>query len=264
MIENALLPDVYDNATMALEAARPVAISPQAMAADRSPASFWSHEINLADVPEMSRASLRKILNSGAIIGAVKRDPARQQQYFLRGELIEFLNDAAMRAFAGVEGGSSLAQLRKVIAAALRPEVSRHVATVLGYLHPSTAEPGFSSQIIMSEVMPEDGEVVRQCLNAASTCDAIKCISSEGENDRVLIGKDFYRVLIAMSQGLAEKAEAPLHGQLPATKTKAVKHQAVASEPAQAKPQAKPTEPAPGKRSSRAKVLISDDTSKFD
>lgn len=278
VIENALLPDIYDNATLALESIRPVAPS------QTQPDLEWSHEIHLSDTVETSVATITKILNSASVIGAAKADPRDPQHFLLRGELIEFLNNAAMRAYGQGEDSFSRASLRKVIATALRPDIHQNISTVLRYLKPFTEEPGFSSQISMSDVLPEDMAVVRRCLNAAATRDAIKCVDQKSDAEHFLIAKNLYRVLIAMSDGIrgsggreqaspaVVKIVKPVRRRPPrkdpqdksrtASDTKS--RQKANPKTEQPSAAAKPVEPAPTATSTKVKALIRDDTIKFD
>ncbi len=220
IVANTLQPDPHENAMAVLELAQPIA--------DGEHPEFgrgWTHEINLDAVSQMAKLStLRRILNAGSTIGAVKRDPAHAQHYALRGELIEFLNGAAAHhatAAAAHNANGDLPELKTFIKTSLGADVYRHADTVLKYLHPTSEKPGFSSQVIMHEIKRDDLDVVRQCLNAASVLDAIDCIGAKGKPKRVLVSKDLYRVLLSLAADFAPTQQAApqqiVMGQPPAT-----------------------------------------------
>lgn len=196
MIESALLPNIFENATHALETIKPAA-HPAASGSD------WTHELDLADPRVTSRGRLRKILNAGVAVGAVLRDPARSEHYLLRSEFIEFLHDAARRAFEEDDKNAGLCELKDIVGIALRPDPSSQARTILNYLHPTAEKDGYSSKLILSEVAEKDREIVRLCLNAAATLNCVCCPDPEKDGDRFLIHKDLYRVL---ALALAEPA----------------------------------------------------------
>ncbi|MGI9385176.1 MAG: hypothetical protein ACR2PO_18640, partial [Methyloligellaceae bacterium] len=204
MIESALLPNVFDNATSALEAIRPVADP-----ASSGPGPDWTHELDLDDPRTASQGSLRKILNAGVAVHAVQRDATRPELYFLRSDFIEFLHDAARQAFASDQRFAGLSELKEIVAIALRPDAGTHAGIVLNYLRPSSEKDGYSSQLIMTEVSAQHAEMVRRCLNAAATLNCVHCVGAESNCDRFLIHKDLYRVLALMSSELPPMLEGP-------------------------------------------------------
>ncbi|MCG8562250.1 MAG: hypothetical protein MI824_20825 [Hyphomicrobiales bacterium] len=194
MIESALLPNVFENATAALETIKPVAGS-----ATPNPGADWTHELDLGDARIASPGRLRKILNAGVAVRAVQRDATRPEHYLLRSDFIAFLHNAAQRAFTSDRKNSDLSELKEIVGIALRPSADAHAGIVLNYLHPSSQKDGFSSQLILSEVAAKDLAIVRRCLNAASTLSCVHCDGPESDCDRYLLHKDLYRVLAQMT-----------------------------------------------------------------
>ena len=192
MIESALLPNVFENATAALETIKPVARS-------ASSGSDWTHELDLGDARIASPGRLRKILNAGVAVRAVQRDATRPEHYLLRSDFVEFLHDAARRAFVSDQKNAGLSELKEIVAIALRPDADTHAGIILNYLKPSSQKDGFSSQLILSEVAAKDLGIVKRCLNAASTLNCVHCDGPENDCDRYLLHKDLYRVLAQMT-----------------------------------------------------------------
>jgi len=204
MIEGALLPNVFENATFALETIKPVA--------DRKYSNSdpnWTHEINLDDTGIVSKGSLQKLLNAGVTIRAVKRDATRPEHYFLRSVFIELLNDAARRAFISDQGNAGFSKLEEIVTVARRPDLALFTGTIWKYLHPSSERDGYLSQLIMSEVRKEDVEQVSRFLDAVATLNCVYCAGPQGESDRILIPEDLHRALSLMSAG-----RPPVRGEL--------------------------------------------------
>ena len=185
MVQGALLPNVFDNATSALEALKPVAKT-----ADTSPNPDWTHEINLNDSETASQGSLRKTLNAGVAARVVRCDATRPDKYLLKPEFIGLLCDAAREAYESSQGNAKFSDL------------ALHAGTVLQYMQPSSESDGYSFQLVMSDVEAEDVETVRNCLNAVAPLNCVHSAGPESESVRYLIHKDLYRVLTLMSDGL--------------------------------------------------------------
>ncbi len=195
MIENALLPDVYANATLALQEIKPVRDS--SLEGDQS---VWTHELDLHARPHVADEALRKLVNAGAIIGSVKRASNHMEKYYIRGELIEALSDMAMHAFEGGYEVSQMGDLKRAVLKSLGPDAASNAQIVLPYLRPSTSKSGFSSMLKLSDVRGEDEAIMRQCLNAASTFDAIEVVGNRETPDHILIGKEFYKILAELTE----------------------------------------------------------------
>ncbi|MBU2533407.1 MAG: hypothetical protein KKB37_11745, partial [Alphaproteobacteria bacterium] len=194
VIENALLPDKFENATHALEAIQPVTgVTPPALGPG------WTHEAIVLENEITAKLRLLKVLNAGATIGAVRRDEAYPARYFIRSELLEFLNQIAKSAFEKDKDKVKLAELRKILTVALQPYVSDHADIVLGYMHPISEKSDFTSEIFISEVAAGDKPIVQRSLNAGSTLEYVQRDNRKEERDRFYIHRDFYRVLATIS-----------------------------------------------------------------
>lgn len=201
VVENALLPDKFENAMHAIEAIQPVSgMVPHTLG------HGWTHETVVAESEVGSKVRVLKVLNAGATIGAVRRDETFPARYFIRGELVEFLNVVAKNAFEGDKDKVRLAELRKIVTVALQPYVSDHADIVLGHMHPISDKNGFSSEIFMQDVPADDVPIVQRSLNAGSTLDYVQRDDRKEERDRFYVHKEFYRTLATIS------AEHPKYG----------------------------------------------------
>ncbi len=201
VVQNALLPDKFENAMHAIEAIQPISgMAP----AELGPG--WSHETVVPESEVGSRLRVLKVLNAGATIGAVRRDETFPARYFIRGELVEFLNQVAKSAFESDKDKVKLAELRKIVTVALQPYVSDHADIVLGHMHPISDKNGFSSEIFMQDVPADDVPIVQRSLNAGSTLDYVQRDDRKEERDRFYVHKEFYRTLAMIS------AEHPKYG----------------------------------------------------
>ena len=157
IIENALLPDTFDNARATLNAMRPIT---------KRPAS-WPRCARSCSSPHTERQVL-DVLNAGATIGAVDYDEAAGH-YLVRAELYEFLAIVAKRSFEADKANVDLAELEKLVGVALLPDINRNAETVLHYMHPIDEDRGFTAEINLAEVEPDHKRTVRSTLNAAAT-----------------------------------------------------------------------------------------------
>ena len=194
VIENALLPDKFENATLALEAMQPASSQiPQGLGPG------WTHEVMMADSDVGTRARVLKVLNAGATIGAVRRDEDVSARYFVRSELPEFLNQVAKNAFESDKEKVRLAELRKIVTVALQPYVSDHADIILDHMHPISDRSGFSSEVFMRDVPGDDVPIVQRALNAGATLDYVQRDARKDEHDRFYVHKQFYRTLATLS-----------------------------------------------------------------
>ena len=201
VVENSLLPDKFENAMFALDAIQPVSgMVPAALG------HGWTHEAVIPDFEMANKLRVLKVLNAGATIGAVRRDETYAARYFIRSELLEFLNQIAKTAFENDKDKVRLSELRKIVTVALQPYVSDHADIVLGHMHPISDRSGFSSEIYMKEVPADHAPIVKRALNAGSTLEYVQRDKRKEEADRFYIHKDFYRSLAMIS------AENPKHG----------------------------------------------------
>ena len=188
VIDTALLPHTYENAQAVLNAMRPMA-----------PDGGFTQRIAVRDDDPHAR-DLHRVLNAGATIGAVRH--VAGETYDLRSELFEYISQVAKKAFAADKSHVALADLERIVAVALLPDVKDNVETVLRYVHPIedrkildkvTAEKrrDFTAEIQLDEVDKGDKRTVRNALNAGATADATHRVS----NTQYLISRDFYKTL---------------------------------------------------------------------
>ena len=229
VVANALLPHTFDNASIALEAIHPASQNPP-----REFGEGWTHEALLPDKSDATRSMVQKVLNAGATIGAVRRDPAQLDRYFVRSELLEFLNQVSKTAFEADKDRVKVAELKKIVSVALQPYVSDHADIVLGHLHPVAGHGELTSQVRMSDLDEDDSALVTRALNAGATLDYVVPDDSGAEAGQAIYfaHSQFYRTLALLS------AEYPKVGKRLrlATARKAVASEPRAEEEAQAQP----------------------------
>jgi hypothetical protein len=188
VIDTALLPHTYENARLMLNAMRPMA--------ERE--GFTQRVI--VDEHDPQAPELHRVLNAGATIGAVR--DVGGNSYELRSELFEYLSLVAKKAFATDKTHVALADLERIVAVALLPEVKENVETVLHYVHPIQDRSllgkmglkerhDFTAEIKLDEVHRDHKTVVRNALNAGATMEHVQRAS----NSHYLISRDFYKTL---------------------------------------------------------------------
>jgi hypothetical protein len=191
VIDTALLPHTYENARAMLNAMRPMA-----------PCEGFTQRVTLRE-DDPHAADLNRLLNAGATIGAVRHVEANT--YELRSELFEYLSLVAKKSFGADKSHVVLAELERIMAVSLLPNVRENVETVLRYVHPiedrsrfldKLGRPGargdFTAEIRLDEVVDRgDKKVVRNALNAGATLEAVE----RANNNHYLISRDFYKAL---------------------------------------------------------------------
>jgi hypothetical protein len=189
VIDTALLPHTYENARLMLNAMRPMA-----------PRDGFTQRVTLRhDDPHAP--DLNRLLNAGATIGAVRHVEANV--YELRSELFEYLSLAAKKSYGADKSYVVLAELERIMAVSLLPNVRENVETVLRYVHPIEDRAGaldkvgrqerseFTAEIRLDEVERNDKKVVRNALNAGATLQAVE----RANNNHYFISRDFYKAL---------------------------------------------------------------------
>ena len=189
VIDTALLPHTYENAQAVLNAMRPMA-----------PDGGFTQRIAVRDDDPHAR-DLHRVLNAGATIGAVRH--VAEETYELRSELFEYISQVAKKAFAADKTHVALADLERIVAVALLPDVKDNVETVLKYVHPIEDRPtflekvgvkerhDFTAEIDLGEVDRSDKKVVRNALNAGASMEAVQRVN----NSHYFISRDFYQTL---------------------------------------------------------------------
>jgi hypothetical protein len=189
VIDTALLPHTYENARLMLNAMRPMAARE----------GFTQRVTVREDDPHAP--DLHRMLNAGASIGAVRHVDGHL--YELRSELFEYLSLVSKKSFGTDKTQVTLAELERIMAVSLLPNVRDNVETVLHYVHPIEDRPAFlaklglkerpefTAEIRLDEVDRNDKKVVRNALNAGATVDAVQRAS----NSHYFISRDFYKTL---------------------------------------------------------------------
>lgn len=181
IIENALLPDTFDTARLTLQALRPITNADGFMA-----------EVRPDRLDPHSAERVLAVLNAGATIHAVEYD-ASEDRYLIRAELFEFLSSTSKKAFEASEHHATLAELEKILAVSLLPDIATNVDTVLAYIHPITEKHGFTAEVRLSEVDDAHRRVVRNLLNAGAVHQRVQRAGDTG--DHYFIHRDLYKTL---------------------------------------------------------------------
>ncbi len=188
IVENALLPNKYENADALLTALRPI-----------TPTGGFTHEVLVPYDETPNSARLVKILNAAAAIGGVAHDEYRKERYLVRPELFEFVSSVAKKSFEADDDHARVAELKHVVTVSLQPHVGDHAQVMLGHCHPITEQNGFSSEVIMPEVPEHDRAIVRNVLNAGSTLQYVSRDERQGETGRYYIHSQLYKTLALIS-----------------------------------------------------------------
>lgn len=182
IIENALLPDKFDNARLALSSMRPITNIEGFMA-----------EVRVDGLDPHARERVLSVLNAGSTIHAVAYD-GTLDRYLVRSELFEFLSVVSKKAFEDSDHHINQAELEKIIGVALLPDISKNVDTVLQHMHPITEDTEFTAEMKLGE-LDSDAEkrVVRNVLNAGATLDSVRRVGNDASH--YLVHKDLYKTL---------------------------------------------------------------------
>lgn len=214
IINNALLPQPYTNARIAIDA----------MHADTSRPPY-THMVDLRELDPERQGIVRRVLGAGASIDAVHRDEANSARYFVRRELHEYLSIAGTRAFEksgeiikeDVRDQEKLAQLEKDISVALIPQaqpgeppqdlnaaIAHGAQLVLDHLHPydDPDDTGYRSELRLEEFEhASHRKTARRALTAGSNMKLVrKAIYDVAPNvppieGRYVLHTDFVKVL---------------------------------------------------------------------
>ncbi len=208
IIENALLPDKFDNAQLVLEALHPI-----------TPVGGYTGEVLVPLDHTNSRGRILKVLNAGAAIGAVVRDPNRTERYLVRPELFQFLSVVAKRAYEKDEENVRRGDLERIVTELLLPRVGEAVETVMDHLHPIDERNGFMARVNLDEIHEEHRRPVRNALNAGATLKLVQHAGKEFPSTYFIHG-DMYRtlsrirarMLMTTAQASLQIGHEPLHG----------------------------------------------------
>ncbi|MEZ5843025.1 MAG: hypothetical protein R3D27_04755 [Hyphomicrobiaceae bacterium] len=211
IVENALLPDKFENAMLTLEA-----IHPMSGADQRRMGHGWTHEVVLPATHSAHRGRVLKVLNAGAVIGAVERDEHRADRYLVRSELFEFLATVAKKAFEADKDRARLAELKKLLVVSLAPDPGHYADVVLSHLHPITPFEDFTQEIRLAEITDyAERYIVQQALNAGSSVGYVSRLKGEQQPSSTFLTKSaFYRTLAIISADYPRTGHSRAHVQL--------------------------------------------------
>lgn len=181
IIENALLPDKFENARIALQSMRPIT----------NLAGFMA-EVRIDRLDAVAADKVLPVLNAGATIHAVEHDEIGDR-YLVRSELFEFLSIVAKKAFEADKKNADAAELEKIVTVALLPRVGENAETVLHYIHPIGEDRGFTGEVRLGEVAGEHMRVVRSTLNAGATLERVQRVGNDAAH--YYVHKDLYKTL---------------------------------------------------------------------
>jgi hypothetical protein len=206
IIDTALLPHTFDNARTVLAAMRPMT--------QRD--GYMARVIVHDDDPHA--VDIRRVLNAGTTIGAVRHVDGEDRVYEVRAELFEYLSSVTKRAFDANREHAMLAELERTVTVALLPaeKVHTNAEMILGHLHPVHFPPtmlerfggqkdhGFMAELKLSEVAAEHTRTVRNALNAGATLHRVQRV---GDNPHhYYIHGDFYKTLVRIRARLLSTA----------------------------------------------------------
>lgn len=181
IIENALLPEIYENARLTLHAMRPITNVDGFMAEVR-PETLSPHTAD----------RVLTVLNAGASISAVARDEAANR-FLIRSELFEYLSTTAKKAYHQSATHADEVELEKTVSVALLPRISENAETVLHYMHPINEDKGYTAEILLNEVDEIDRRIVRNVLNAGATLQAVYRVTNDPPH--YWIHRDLYKAI---------------------------------------------------------------------
>ena len=181
IIDTSLLPHKLETARLVLGAMQPI-----------TPDEGFIAEMLIHD-DDPHAADLRRVMNAGATIGAVRQPYLGHPQYEIRAELFEYLSIVAKREFEADKQQVAMADMERVISVALLPDIGANAEIVLSHLNPIREEKGFMAEVRMAEVPAGDMRIVRNVLNAGTTFDRVQRADGAGTN--YFVHGDFYRIL---------------------------------------------------------------------
>ncbi len=181
IIENSLLPDTFETARLTLQSLRPIT----------NDAGFMA-EVRPERLDPQSAERVIGVLNAGTTIHAVEYDPD-ENRYLVRAELFEFLSVVAKKSFESNDQNATFAELEKMVAVALLPDVAANADTVLSYVHPISEKHGFTAEVRLGEVAADHKRTVRNVLNAGSAHQRVQRAGETAEH--YFIHRDLYKTL---------------------------------------------------------------------
>ncbi|MBY0226465.1 MAG: hypothetical protein K2Q28_11725 [Hyphomicrobium sp.] len=182
IIENALLPDIFDAARVTLQSMRPITNDRGFMA-----------EVRPSRLDPQSAHRVLSVLNAGTTIHAVEYDHD-EDRYLVRAELFEYLSGVSKKAFHANAQHATLAELEKTVSVALLPDIAHNIDIVLSHMHPINEKHGFMAEMKLAEIQDDgDKRIARQVLNAGSVHQRVQRADETGSH--FFIHRDLYQTL---------------------------------------------------------------------
>jgi hypothetical protein len=195
IVENALLPDKFENARLVLNAMRPM-----------TPHDGFTARVILRDHDPHAQ-DIRRVLNAASTIGAVRHLDTHDEIYEVRAELFEFLSVVAKKAFEANDENARLAELRKVVTVALQPYVGGNADLTLQHCRPISERNGFSAEIFLDRLAADDAFVVQKVLNAGATLNYVQLDDRPDQSQRYYVHKQLYKTLLMISASAPRTGE---------------------------------------------------------
>ena len=188
IIDTALQPEPFETANLVLEAMRPI-----------TPQGGFTGKIVIAEM-DPHAGELRKVLNAGSSIGAVRQQDNNEREYLVRSELGDYLSLVAQREREKDQDVSRLRDLKISLSQALQPDSLRNAEMVLGYMHPFWDEKknyGFMAEVRLAEIAdPDELSTMRRALKAGITHERIQ--SAKEDSQQFFIHADFFKTLSSL------------------------------------------------------------------
>jgi len=161
-----------------------------------TPTAGFTARVVVAD-GDPHAADLRRVLNAGSSIGAVRHCDDHDHIYEVRSELFEYLSIVAKREYEKDKSRMDLAELERTVSVALLPEVGANAEMVLSHMHPIVERHGFMAEIKLAEVAePADLRTLRNALNAGSVYERVQRAGTDASH--FYIHTDFFKSLTAL------------------------------------------------------------------
>ena len=185
IIDTALQPHPYETARLVLAALRPI-----------TPDDGFSSEI-LVENHDPHASDLRRVLNAGSTIGAVRHRDEQDRVYQVRSELFEYLSYAAKREYESDKTRVNLAELERTVSVALLPKVAENAELVLSHMHPILERHGFMAEVKLGEVADRDDlKTMRSALNAGAVYERVQRVGDDAGH--YFIHADFFKTLTSL------------------------------------------------------------------
>ncbi len=197
IMQAALLPDIAINARAALEAIQPLKHGHE----QDNNTGDWTHRLNLTAADSsnpQTAATLSKIANAAATIGAARRIDDASTLIHIKPQLVDYLSRVS-QATSHLGDNDQELRIRAALSKALGPNAALHAQTLLEYLRPSVSEQGFSSEIDQNGIEAKHKDITRACLNAASAFGLLK--QPDHSQAHIIMSKpELYFALLHLSQ----------------------------------------------------------------